>query len=151
MKELEQSTMESSQLVEQTFDFWFNDNQHIRSPFPDYIKSQLKIDATKRFFEWSNSVNPKAKDEVNEERVGEKFEEIIFETALGLIREEDERITILYPFLPRLGDQLQKENESDSKIIKRIIVKKDDNSYLKIILENKRSKDNWETMFELPI
>lgn len=151
MKELELNTVESSELVEQTFDFWFNDNKHIRSPFPDYIKVGLKVKATKHFFEWTSEINPKAKDEINDEMVGEKFEEIIFETALGLIQTEDERITILYPFLPRLGDKLQKENESDSIIVERMIVKEKDNTFLKVELKNMTSDKKWNTRFELPI
>ena len=151
MKELEISTVESSELVEQTFNFWFNDSHHIRSPFPDYIKNKLRVEATKKFFEWTSDINPKAKDELNDEIIGEKFEEMIFETALSLIKTEDERITILYPFLPRLGDNLQKENESDSEIIDRMVVKENDTSFLKVVLKNKKSKDKWTTRFELPL
>ena len=40
--------------------------------------------------------------ELNDEAIAEKFEEIIFEAALPMILTEDERISILYPFLPRL-------------------------------------------------
>lgn len=151
MNELEIGTVENSELVKQTFNFWFNDNDHIRSPFPDYIKIKLQIEATKKFFDWSRNINPKAKDELNDEIIGEKFEEIIFETAISLINTEDERITILYPFLPRLGDQLQKENESDSIIIDRMVVKEKDISFLKVVLENKESNEKWTTKFELPL
>ena len=77
MKELDRNSVESSELVEQTFKFWFNDNDHIRSPFPNYIQNELKQLATDRFYEWASTVNPEAKDEVNDEVVAEKFEEII--------------------------------------------------------------------------
>ena len=53
MKELDRSTVESSDMVEHTFKFWFNDNEHIRYPFPDYIQPQLKKDATDLFFNWT--------------------------------------------------------------------------------------------------
>lgn len=151
MKELDRDTVESSEMVEHTFKFWFNTNEHIRSPFPDYVKEQVKKDSTERFFEWVSGLNPKAKDEMNDEMVGEKFEELIFESALTLIKTDDERITIMYPFLPRLGDKLQKENDSDSVIIDRALLKEGDQSYLKINLENIDTKEKWETKFDLPV
>jgi len=151
MKELDNSTVESSELVEQTFKFWFSDNEHIRSPFPQYIRQELQSVATERFFEWANSTNPEAKDELNDEMVGERFEEIIFEFATTLVKTDDERITILYPFLPRLGDKLQKENDTDSVVIDRALLKDGDHSYLKVSLENIESKEKWETEFDLPV
>jgi len=151
MKELDSNTIESSEMVEETFKFWFTDNQHIRSPFPDYIKTQLKEEATHKFFEWVSSINPKAKEELNDEMVGEKFEEIIFEAASTMIKTDDERITIMYPFLPRLGDKLQKENDTDSIVIDRSILKEGDNSYLKVMLENIETKEKWDTKFDLPV
>lgn len=151
MKELEKDTVESSELVEQIFKFWYNDNQHIRSPFPDYIKAQLKEEATGKFFEWAKGLDPKAKEELNDEAVGEKFEEIIFETATTLIKTEDERITIIYPFLPRVGDKLQREHETDSTVVDRAIMKDGDESFLKVVLENDESKEKWDTKIDLPL
>ena len=63
MKELDQHTLESAELVEQTFNYWFSDHKHIRSPFPDYIQSKLKEKSTKLFFSWISNLDPKAKDE----------------------------------------------------------------------------------------
>ncbi len=155
MKELDQHTLESTELVEQTFNYWFSDHQHVRSPFPDYIKSKVKNKSTKLFFSWVSQLDLKAKDEINDEIIGERFEEIIFETALGLVKTEDERITILYPFLPRIGDQIQNETDNifrnESTVRNRDLVKDGDMSYLKIVLENARTKENWETKFELPV
>ena len=151
MKELESNTVESSEMVEETFKFWFNDNEHIRSPFPKYIHTQLKEESTQKFFEWATSLNPKAKDEMNDEMIGEKFEEFIFETATTLIKTDDERITVMYPFLPRLGDKLQKEGDTDSVVIDRALLKEGDHSYLKINLENLETKEKWDTKFDLPV
>ena len=151
MKELESNTVESSELVEETFNFWLNDNGHIRSPFPTYIHSELRPLATTRFFEWAKSLNEEAKDELNDEAIGEKFEEIIFETATTLIKTEDERITILYPFLPRLGDNLKDDSDQESTIVDRSIIKEGDTSFLKVFCETDASKDKWTTTFELPL
>lgn len=151
MKELDSTTVESSELVEQTFKFWFNDNKHIRSPFPNYIHNDLKQKATGQFYNWAKGLDPKAKDELNDETVGEKFEEFIFESALGLIKTEDERITILYPFLPRLEDELKDDNGADSIIVDRSIYKDGDTSFLKVKCEKNESNEKWETSFELPL
>ena len=123
MKILENHTLESSEFVEETFAFWYTDDNHIRSPFPDYIQARLKIDATEKFYTWVNNLKPEAKDEMNDEIIAEKFEEIIFEAALPLISTEDERISILYPFLPRVGDELADEEKKASIIADRIIKK----------------------------
>lgn len=151
MKVLEFNTVESSELVEQTFRFWFSDQGHIRSPFPNYIHNDLKGTATERFFQWASGLKPDAKDELNDEMVGEKFEELIFETALGLIKTEDERITVLYPFLPRLADQLSDDQGRQSMIVDRNLVKEGDHSFLEIKCEVVASGEKWSTRFELPV
>lgn len=152
MKTLEPNTVESSELVEQTFTFWFSDNEHIRSPFPEYIRPILKEKAVEDFFKWVSNLNPKAKEEVNDEMIAEKFEEIIFEAAMGLVHTEDEKITIQYPFLPRVDDEIR-NNEEDvllSKIVDRALVKEGDTKFLKVKLENISDQQVWETKFELP-
>ena len=153
MKALEPNTVESSEMVEQTFTFWFSDNEHIRSPFPEYIRPILKENALDAFFKWVSNLNPKAKEEVNDEMIAEKLEEIIFETAMGLVHTEDEKITIQYPFLPRVDDEIR-NNEEDiqiSKIIDRTLIKEGDTKFLKVKLENVSDQQVWETKFELPL
>lgn len=154
MRELQPNTLESSELVEQTFNFWFSDNEHIRSPFPEYIRPILKEKAVDAFFKWVSSLNSKAKEEVNDEMIAEKFEEIIFETAMGLVLTDDEKITIQYPFLPRLDDEIsnnEEDNKQLSKVIDRSFLKEGDTPFLKIKLENGITKEIWETKFELPL
>lgn len=155
MTELDQNTFESVELVEQTFKYWFSDHEHVRSPFPDYIHDKLKEKSTELFFKWVSQLDPKGKDEIDDEIVGEKFEEIIFETASALVKTEDERVTILYPFLPRIGDQIQNETDNKTKngsiVVNRNLVKEGDESYLRIELSNSSTNENWETKFELPI
>ena len=151
MKEIDNKSVESSELVEQTFKYWFNDHEHIRSPFPNYIHTQLKVDATGKFFKWAQGINPKAKEELNDEMVGEKFEEIIFETASSLVKTEDERITILYPFLPRIGDEILNEEKEKNTVFDRSLAKEDDDSYLKVKLKSNKTNKRWETKFKLPV
>lgn len=150
MKELDPNKVESSELVDQTFDFWFNGRDHIRSPFPKYIHSELKSTSVEKFYTWASGLDANAKDEVNDTIIGEKFEEIIFEVAMSLVLTEDEKITINYPFLPRIGDEIDDKNNESSLVIDRSLKKKGDNLFLKINLERIISKEKWETEFELP-
>lgn len=150
MNNLTQDTVEGSELVEQTFAFWFKDSGHIRTPFPDYIRPELKKKATDRFFNWVDNLNKEAKDELNDEMIGEKFEEIIFETASNLVKTEDERITILYPFLPRLGDNILDPEGNNGEITDRSIQKDGDTTYLEVKTKGEDGKE-WKTRFELPV
>ncbi len=151
MEALDPNTVESSELVSQTFEYWFNDHNHIRSPFPEYIRERLKRQATDRFFQWASKLNTDAAKEINEVVISEKFEGIIFETAIDLVNTEDERITILYPFLLRKGDRVQSnQNDEKSIVIDRSFEKDGDLSFLRVKLKKTHSLETWETRFELP-
>lgn len=150
MKIIENDALVSSEFIEETFRFWFTDNEHIRSPFPDYIQSKLKTESTEKFYNWINNLKPEAKDELNDEGIAEKFEEIIFEAAIPMILTDDERISILYPFLPRLGDKLKDDSQKESEIVNRIIKKDEDTNFLHLSCVNCETGEKWETSFELP-
>lgn len=147
---LDPDSVESSELVQETFEFWLSDKEHIRSPFPNYIHNELKQTATERFFQWARKLKDTAKDEMNDEMIGEKFEEIIFDVATQLVKTEDEKITILYPFLPRLDDQIKDKDNKMGHIVSRHIEKNGDKSFLKVKLKNE-DESIWETSFELPL
>jgi hypothetical protein len=155
MNVLDNNKIISSELVQQTLKYWFSDHNHVRSPFPNYVHAKVKDKSSVLFLNWIRGLEPKVKDEINDEVFGEKFEEIIFETAIDLVKTEDERITLLYPFLPRVGDQIDDKSENESKknssIIERELIKEGDVSYLKIVLENENTKQKWETKIELPV
>jgi hypothetical protein len=153
MIELNPVSVESSELIEETFKFWFSDNEHIRTPFPEYIRHDLQEKSVAKFFEWASNLDPKAKDEVTEEVIAEKFEEFIFEIGMVLVMTEDEKLTIEYPFLPRLGDVIFEDVENqkgESKVVDRLKIKEDDDQFMKIKLEKLDSKEVWETKFQLP-
>lgn len=141
-------------MLNASFNFWFNNDEHIRSPFPEYIREQLREEATTKFNSWVNNISDKAEKEVNDEILVEKLEEIIFELALNLVKSDDEKITVQYPFLPRIDDLINIKDianpEGESKVINREIIKKEDMAYLKVTLLNTNSQESWETEFELP-
>lgn len=143
------STLINSEFIEEAFIFWFNDEDHIRSPFPDYIRPALKQKAIEKFSEWLEGVHQDAKDEFNDEMFAEKFEEILFEISLSLIQTEDERITILYPFLPRVNDKTAKDSQ-ESIIIERTIQVDGDFKSLLLTCLNSETNEKWTTSFELP-
>ena len=143
-----------SELVRQALRFWFADNDHIRSPFPQYIQVETQRQSVKKFGEWLDHLTEKAKDDVNDEILAEKFEECLFEAALELVEEEDERITLLYPFLPRIGDPVSSQVEGPahlpSHVKARKLVSEGDNKYLQLSMQENVSDKTWETKMELP-
>lgn len=141
-------------MIEAAFSFWFSDNQHLRSPFPFYIREKLQMDASHHFLDWAEKLTDKAKKDINDEILAEKFEEIIFEMALKMVLTEDEKISIRYPFMPRKGDQLNQKDqqgvETPSVVTDRIYYKKGDEAFLKVKLKNLATNNEWVTEFELP-
>ncbi len=150
MSLIESDALKTSEFIEEAFKFWFKDNDHVRSPFPEYIQSKLKIASVEKFNFWINNLKPEAKDELNDEIIAEKFEEALFEEASKLVITEDEHVSILYPFLPRIGDSIHDENDQTSTISDRSIQKIDENNFLKLKCQNSETKEFWETSFQLP-
>lgn len=142
------------EMIEAAFDFWFTDRDHIRSPFPFYIREKLRLSAVDKFLSWSSQISEKAKKDINDEILAEKFEEILFELALDMVLTEDEKLTIRYPFLARIGDVLEDKNApggaAESKVIDRCFIKRGDTAFMKLRLKNTSLDEEWETEFELP-
>ncbi len=152
---VENKEAEEPGMIEAALEFWFRDSEHIRSPFPFYIQDELSTQATEKFLVWTKHVRDDAKEEVNDEILAEKFEEILFELGLKMVMTEDEKITIRYPFMPRIDDiikvkELVPDAASESKVIDRWHFKKGDESFLKVKLRRVGSGEVWETEFELP-
>jgi hypothetical protein len=165
-QEKENKSLIDNGMIDAAFGFWYSDKEHIRSPFPVYIREMLTTKALDNFFDWVNKISEKAKKEINDEIVAEKFEEILFETALPLVLTEDERLTIRYPFMMRIGDIVNVkevpvrqdgrtpsssgETEATSEVVDRAFLKKGDFSYMKVKLKNTATGKTWEREFELP-
>ena len=152
MTELNMKMVESSELVEETFKFWFTDQDHLRSPFPIYIRERLKTVAISNYLEWMEQLDEKGKEEMGESFFRDKLEEIIFQTAIHFVKTEDEKLTLCYPFMPRIGDKV-KETKDDGEfsiVYERSLIKEGDQKYLRIRLKEDNSEKVWERMFELP-
>ncbi len=136
---------------EESFKFWFTDNENIRTPFPENIQEELKEKTFRFFMEWVFELSDEEKSKIKNEEIAEIFEMILFNQAMGMVEDEDQKITICYPFMPRLGDVVDDEKRGSSKIVERKVdLKKDDKKYLKVKLKSETDLQEWETEFELP-
>ena len=140
-----------SDFFEASFKFWFNDNEHIRTPFPENIRKELKKKTFRVFMEWVYELTDNEKEKIENKEIVETFEMILFNQAMDLISDEDQKITICYPFLPRLGDVVDDQEKGESTIVERKLdVKNDEKKYLKVKLKSEAVSLEWETEFELP-
>ena len=140
-----------SDFFETSFKFWFSDNKHIRTPFPEQIQKELEEKTFRVFMEWVYELSKDEKEKMKNEEIAETFEMILFNQAIALVNDEDQKITICYPFLPRLGDVVDDHKKGASKIIERKLdVNKDEKKYLKVKLKSEEFSQEWETEFGLP-
>jgi len=142
------------EMIEAAFAFWYTDREHVRSPFPYYIRENLRTAAIDKFLNWSSQISDKAKKDINDEILAEKLEEIIFELAIDMVLTEDEKLTLRYPFLIRIGDIIKAKDapaeKGDSQVTDRWSLKRGDHAFMKVKLKNIVSGEKWETEFELP-
>ncbi|NQU52501.1 MAG: hypothetical protein HQ522_08170 [Bacteroidetes bacterium] len=140
-----------SDFFEESFKFWFEDNEQIRTPFPDEIKEDLKEKTFRVFMEWVFELSDDEKSKLKNDEIVETFEMILFNQAMGMVEDEDQKITICYPFMPRLGDVVDDKEKGASKVISRKMdLNKDEKKYLKVKLISETVSQEWETEFELP-
>lgn len=146
-----------AQLITEGCKFWFNDHNHIRSPFPKKIQNELKIKASELFMDYAQNLTEKDKKEITEEELLSVFEMFLFSASLELINKDDKDqiITIHYPFLPRTGDKVNDKENGESTIVSREVFEKEINEqkekklFMKVELESTKHK-KWETEFEIP-
>lgn len=138
------------EMIEVAIDYWYNDQEGKRSPFPDYIKSDLRKTAIINFLNWANKLTPEAKKEIEDEILIERFEEFLFEEAHKMVISDEEKITIKYPFMLRLSDRVNHLDKPQSTVVKREIVSEGDSKFLKVYFEEEETGKLWDTLFELP-
>jgi len=154
MTKIAPDDIESSPLVEMAFEFWYKDNDHIRSPFPKYIRNDARKQTLKKFKAWLTSLEVGAEKEVDETVVSEKLEEYLFESAMALVLTEDEKLTLLYPNLPRVNEQLNVKDEGDDQplhtVKDRSIVTEGDERFFRVLVTHPVSGEDKEVKFPLP-
>jgi hypothetical protein len=151
---VENETILDQEMIKAAFEFWLNDHEQIRSPFPSYIHNELKQSAIKRAIEWAKRIPKEKEKELGDEINAERFEELMFEEGMKLVKTEDEVLTIKYPFMPRIGDPIEMKKGQelvDACIITdREVAKNGDMSYIKIKYKSPNSDKIETTSFELP-
>jgi hypothetical protein len=137
------------EMVLSSLNCWFKGHEQIRCPFPTHMHDKLPDLAVIKFIEWTDQLSDKAREEINDEILLEKFEEILFSQAHKFAETEEEKLTIKYPFLVRTGDIVLKE-DAQNIITERKVRKEGDQLFMDVVLEKVDSKEHWKTSFELP-
>ena len=142
----------SAKFIEPGFEYWFTNHEHVRSPFPIGIINSVKEKTTKLFFEWMEGLKDPELNEMNDNEFVEMFETILFNEAFKLVENEDQQLTVSYPFMPRLGDKVNHSLYGQGEVIgrKAIISKENKKLFLLTVLSQETGK-SWETQFELSV
>jgi hypothetical protein len=137
--------------LEQSFRFWFIDHDHIRCPFPKALHHKIKENTSKIFLDLLSELNEKESEEMNDNMLVEMFEAILFNEAYKLTEDEDIKLTITYPFLPRLGDKVNDIVHGEGKIISRKeLITKENKKLFQLGISSDKSGHIWNTEFILP-
>ncbi len=143
-------------LIEAGCEFWFNDNDQVRSPFPRNIQTELKKKATAEYMLWVRGFTKEDREEVDEDELVGVFEMFLFGEALKLIGDDDQLvITINYPFLPRLDDTVNDGKHAPSVVVDRQLeertVENDEKKLFMIIhMSETDSGKRWTSEIQLP-
>lgn len=148
---VEQDLVEPA-MIQLALDYWFADHKEVRSPFPKYMQEALPQVVVEKYVSWIKNLNSSIRETMKEEMLMERFEEILFDEAYHLAALEDEKITIRYPFMMRVGDVVREKANGgvESTVVKREIMKNGDEAFLKVRLRRSGTNDEWDTSFELP-
>ncbi|HAQ21166.1 MAG TPA: hypothetical protein DCR40_18330 [Prolixibacteraceae bacterium] len=140
----------SAKFIEPGFDYWFTNHQHIRSPFPSAIKDTVRERTSEIFFEWISGLKEKELNKMKENEFVEMFETILFNEAFKLVEDEDQQLTISYPFMPRLGDLVNHKVNGQGKVISRkATISKEDKKLFELTVMSQETGKTWETQFEI--
>lgn len=146
--------LRDSEMARQTFGYWFADHGHVRSPFPFYIQDAVKEQSLTAFRDWVAKLNQKAKEEINGEIAHEKFEELLFQEAMKLVKTDDEVLTLRFPFLPRISDPIDGGDmagrQGENIVRSRHLVTEGRHEFLQVKAHNTATGAVWDTRFELP-
>lgn len=141
----------SRKFIEPGFEYWFTNHEHVRSPFPPAIRISLREKTSVIFFEWIDSLKETDLKSMKEEEFLEMFETILFNEAMKLFDDEDQQLTVSYPFLPRMGDLVNHQINGKGKIIgRKEIVSKENRKQFELSVSSQETGKTWKTQFELP-
>ena len=140
----------STRFLRPGFDFWFSGREHIRSPFPKEIMESVEERTSITFFDWIAVHSNDELQKIDDQEMVEMFETILFNEALKLVDDEDQQLTISYPFLPRLGDRICNHlNEAGEVVHRQAVVTDNHGAQLELTIVNGGTGKSWKTRFEL--
>ena len=150
-EEIEIRSIISAKFIDPGFEYWFSNHEHVRSPFPSAIRNALKERVSNIFFEWIDGLKERELKAMKEDEFVEMFETLLFNEAMKLVEDEDQQLTIAYPFLPRLGDQVNHSLHGKGNLVgRKEIVSKENKKLFVLSVLSQGSGKTWETQFELP-
>lgn len=141
----EQQLIGESFLIE-AFNFWLYDNAELRSPFPSYTHEPLIQNTFERLMHWAFE---RTVAQTSDDEISEVFQAIITEEGVKLVQTDDERLSILYPDFPRVGDKTTIEERGRYAVTRRVLYQKDEGLFLKVYLMNEVTKGVLETEYEV--
>jgi hypothetical protein len=146
--------LKDSELVVQAVAYWFADHGHVRSPFPTTVQEKVAKGAVEGLHAWLAGLKPDERAKLRDEDLLEKFESVLFDTAMGLVTDTDQLITLRFPFLPRCGDRIDggaiAGREGENIVRTRRLAHEDKDEFLVVEAECVSTGERWETRFELP-
>ncbi len=151
LQRLEHQTLIGQDFIEAAFRDWLEDSDDYRCPFPEAMREELSEKTFRLFMEWTFQLDNSTP--ISSDVLSEKFGEIIQNVGLSLAQTDDERITIQYPGLPRVGDKV---NFHDSvtemrtgEIIQRYLIENTGKKEIRVRVRYSDTAEEWETSFEL--
>ncbi len=140
------------ELIDSACGFWFNDHDHVRSPFPKAIRAQLKENAQHAYLHWLRNLTDTDRADVTDDELVTVFEQLLFAAAIELVGDDDDEqvMTIHYPFMPRVGDQVNDARYGPSTVVKRELKQNDDDQLCMVVfLDSATTGDTWQTEFSI--
>ena len=127
-----QATPKKYDLIEASCAFWFRDDDQKRSPFPEAIRPQLKRRAQDEYVLWLRNLTATDRKEVDDDELVGVFEQLLFREALKIVGDDDTDLllTIHYPFMPRIGDDVNDEAHGSSRVVRRELKQGEDAAVL---------------------
>ena len=141
-----EQTLIGNDFLSEAFDFWLQDNDQLRSPFGAYIHEPLIQNTFERLMHWSFA---QSIDTVDEALLSEVFQAIITDEGSKLVATDDERLSIVYPNFPRIGDTTTVADKGSYTVSRRQLLPREDKLFLQIYLMHLITKDLLATEFDV--
>ncbi len=148
---LNTQTLINQEFINLNFSYWLMDDKEAKTPFPPYMYEELQEKTFKEFMKWVFIVDDNDQD-ITEEELCEKFEEVIKDIAFKLAKNKDDILSIKYINYPAKGELVRIDRDGE-KIIARTAFREEvyinGKKYLKYLLQADGGKTTWEELYEL--